>query len=308
MPGSSYIPVIDLSPCWSDDSGEVDQCSRDIVKAFSEVGFVYLTNHRVPQNQLENVLKISQQFFALPSKSKESYRRPDDDSNHGWVTLNRESLNPERPGDYKESYNVTPATAKLWPEDLVPGFEETMMTLYQSCTVLTHTVLGLMGRGLGLEDPDLFVKGHNFSRHESMTTLRSLYYPPLPDNFELKPGQVRCGEHSDYGSITLLFQDDVGGLEVRARSGEYVAATPIKDTVLVNIGDLMQRWTEDKLSSTKHRVLIPETEKAKRDVRQSVAFFAHPDDDFIVKCISGSDLYEPISALDYLKMRFQATY
>ncbi|KAJ7340037.1 hypothetical protein OS493_002759, partial [Desmophyllum pertusum] len=82
------------------------------------------------------------------------------------------------------------------------------------------------------------------------TALRLLYYPPLPEESNIKPGQVRCGEHSDYGTITLLFQDDIGGLEVLPVNGKYSPARPIAGTVLVNIGDLMQRWTADKLIST----------------------------------------------------------
>ncbi|KAH3842120.1 hypothetical protein DPMN_115608 [Dreissena polymorpha] len=157
-------------------------------------------------------------------------------------------------------------------------------------------------------------KSHMRVAHECIgmgnnaTTLRSLYYPPLTPESPIKPGQIRLGEHSDYGTITLLFQDEIGGLEVEIPGHGFVPVTPIPETVVVNIGDLMQRWTSDALVATKHRVLIPEVELKKQLHRQSVAFFVHPYDEFLIKCIDGSDKYEPVTSGDYLKQRFGVTY
>lgn len=133
--------------------------------------------------------------------------------------------------------------------------------------------------------------------------MRTLYYPEVKD---VKPKQLRCGEHSDYGTVTFLFQTD-DGLEVMNRQGEYIQVPPIPDTMIINIGDLMQRWTADKLLASKHKVGMP-TGSQKNQGRQSIAFFLQPDDETIVKCLDGSDKYEPISSIDYLNMRFGVTY
>ncbi|KAK2179381.1 hypothetical protein NP493_494g04118 [Ridgeia piscesae] len=105
-------------------------------------------------------------------------------------------------------------------------------------------------------------------------------------------------------SFAVLFRR----FQLRNRDGEFVPATPVSGTVLVNIGDTMARWTADKLISTKHRVVIPETQVNRAKARMSIAYFMHPDDDCLIKCIDGSNKYEPITSLDYLNMRFQATY
>lgn len=119
-------------------------------------------------------------------------------------------------------------------------------------------------------------------------------------------------EHSDYGSITLLFQDNLGGLEIQTTSGEWIAASSIADSILVNTGDLMQRWTNDVFRSTKHRVMIPNDEKVKFS-RYSVAFFCHPNEDTEISCLKScktdkSPIYSPITAGEYLLNRLQATY
>lgn len=192
------------------------------------------------------------------------------------------------------------------PVDIIPNFYDVFKSLFTSAQELGNRVLDLMSIGLNIDRSFLRDCHKNVGKKDNQTTLRSLYYPRISK--EVKPGQVRCGEHSDYGSITLLFQDDVGGLEVKPVGADYIPATPIPGTVLVNLGDLMQRWTADKLVATKHRVLIPEEEVMLSKGRQSIAFFIHPDDDVIIKCLDGSGKYEEISSIDYLNMRFAVTY
>ncbi|KAF0040419.1 hypothetical protein F2P81_006317 [Scophthalmus maximus] len=139
---------------------------------------------------------------------------------------------------------------------------------------------------------------------ENGTTLRSLYYPPV-NSEKAKEGQLRCGEHSDYGSITLLFQRSEG-LQVRRRSGEFMCAPCVPGTVLINIADLMQRWTSDQLVSVVHRVLLPPAGDS--STRQSLAFFAQPDDVAVITCCDGSNKYPPVSSGDFLKERFNDSY
>ncbi|XP_067675218.1 uncharacterized protein [Haliotis asinina] len=251
------------------------------------------------------MFQTSKDFFSQPMEVKKSCARNKSIGNHGWVGLEVEKLNPDRQaGDLKESFNFTPSEEGSWPSDI---FRSTFFSFFSECRQLTMRVLDVLSIGLKLEDKNFLSECHSLiGRKGCPTTLRSLYYPPLSEC--AKPGQVRCGEHSDYGTVTLLFQDGIGGLEVMNTDDVYVPAQPVPGAVLVNIGDLMQRWTADKLRATKHRVMIPEAELKKRQSRQSLAFFVHPNDEVIVKCLDGSDKYEPISSIDYLNYRFSVTY
>ncbi|XP_016300274.1 probable 2-oxoglutarate-dependent dioxygenase At3g49630 [Sinocyclocheilus anshuiensis] len=124
------------------------------------------------------------------------------------------------------------------------------------------------------------------------TTLRTLYYPPVNSTC-VKENQLRCGEHSDYGSITLVFQSSEGGLQVLNRAGEFISAPSIPGTVLINIADLMQRWTSDVYVSAVHRVLLPPAGDS--STRQSLAFFDDEADEAIISCCDGSDKYPPVN-------------
>ena len=192
----------------------------------------------------------------------------------------------------------------LWPAN-IPTFEKIQKKFSSACLDLSLRVFDVISVGLDLEDKDFLRRCHKLiGQKGNSTALRSLYYPAIPLDKEIKEGQVRCGEHSDYGTLTLLFQDLIGGLEVKIRDGEYIPATPIPGTIVVNIGDLMQRWTADRLIATKHRILIPKEEVTRRRDRQSGAFFVLPDDDVVIRCLDSSNKYEPITSLDYLKKRF----
>ncbi|TMS05422.1 UPF0676 protein [Larimichthys crocea] len=181
----------------------------------------------------------------------------------------------------------------------VPGDPEVFLP-----AELSLRVLRVMAYSLGL-DPEVFLSTHRLiGTDENGTTLRSLYYPPV-NSEKAKEGQLRCGEHSDYGSITLLFQSSEG-LQVRRRSGEFIYAPCIPGTVLVNIAELVQRWTSDQFVSVLHRVLLPPVGES--CTRQSLAFFVQPDDEALITCCDGSNKYPPVTAGAYLIERFNDSY
>ena len=138
------------------------------------------------------------------------------------------------------------------------------------------------------------------------STLKTLNYPLLADG-TAKPGQVRLGEHSDFGTMTFLFQDDVGGLEVKLPGKGFIHATPTPGTILVVAADLLQRWTDDAVISCQHRVLLPDDKSSRKKPRQSVVFFIVPDDDCLVTPLNGSKKYQPITCMDYISPKMKAT-
>ncbi|MDZ8053736.1 MAG: isopenicillin N synthase family dioxygenase [Aulosira sp. ZfuVER01] len=293
------IPIIDLA-AFSQDNTTKQTVVQEIYQACHEIGFMYLQNHGISQELIEQIFAQSQSFFNLPLAVKQQLAWSDELSNTGYVGIERERLDPNKPGDLKEALNIGKQgdNSKNLPE-----FNS--LAFYEACTKLANTVLEAFALALELPE-DFFTSRHNQQNH----TLRSLHYPPLPTT--PKPGQIRAGEHSDYGSITLLFQDDIGGLEVQTTSGEWIAAPSIPGTVVVNTGDLMQRWTNHVFCSTKHRVIIPNDNRVKQS-RYSVAFFCHPNDDIEIACLEScqnnhSPIYPPILAGEYLLSRLQATY
>ncbi|OUL27084.1 2OG-Fe(II) oxygenase [Nostoc sp. RF31YmG] len=302
------IPIINLA-AFSQDNTTKSTVVKEIYQACHEIGFMYLQNYGISQGLIEQVFTQSQSFFNLPLAVKQQLAWSDEFSNTGYVGIERERLDPNKPGDLKEAFNIGKQEdrGKDLPELSlnVPGQNPSFLAFYDACIKLANTVLQTFALALELPE-DFFTSKHNLHNH----TLRSLHYPPLQTTPQ--PGQIRAGEHSDYGSITLLFQDDIGGLEVQTASGEWIAAPSIPGTVVVNTGDLMQRWTNHVFCSTKHRVMIPNDSRVKQS-RYSVAFFCHPNDDTEISCLDSCrnhhfPIYPSILAGEYLLSRLQATY
>ncbi|MEH2148510.1 isopenicillin N synthase family dioxygenase [Nostoc sp.] len=291
------IPVIDLTAFTNGNATTRQAVVKQIYQACHEIGFMYLENSGISKNLVNQVFTHSKSFFNLPLEVKQKQAWSDESSNTGYVGIERERLNSNKPGDLKEALNVN--------KQVAVKIDASIVTFYDSCTELANTILQAFALALELPE-NYFTTRHNQQNH----TLRLLHYPPLQT--PPKAGQVRAGEHSDYGSITLLFQDDIGGLEVQTTSREWIAAPAIPDTVIVNTGDLMQRWTNHLFCSTKHRVIIPSDNRVNQS-RYSIAFFCHPNDHTEIACLESCQkeqlpIYPPILAGEYLLQRLQATY
>ncbi|MEH1969810.1 isopenicillin N synthase family dioxygenase [Nostoc sp.] len=291
------IPVIDLTAFNNGNAATRQAVVKQIYQACHQIGFIYLQKAEISKDLINQVFTYSKCFFNLPLEVKQKQAWNNEFSNTGYVGIERERLDPNKPGDLKEAFNVNKQEAV--------GIDASIVAFYDNCTKLANTILQAYALALELPE-DFFTTRHNQQNH----TLRLLHYPPLQT--PPKSGQVRAGEHSDYGSITLLFQDDVGGLEVQTASGEWIAAPAIPDTVIVNTGDLMQRWTNHVFCSTKHRVMIANDNRMNQS-RYSIAFFCHPNDDTEIACLEScqkeqSPIYLPILAGEYLLSRLQATY
>lgn len=316
------IPVINFAPFISGDADSQYAVAHQIYQACHEIGFMYLINLGIDSNLISQIFTQSKYFFDLPWEVKKQLSWSDEFSNLGYVSIERERLNPNQPGDLKEAFNLginvifeaennkklinqAPFILKQWLLEQ-KDFCQTVVEFYQACTQVSDQLCKALAIALNLPK-SFFLDRHNQHPH----TLRLLHYPPLTQL--AKPGQVRAGEHSDYGSFTLLFQDEVGGLEVCTAQGEWIGAPYIPDTIIVNTGDLMQRWTNHIFCSTKHRVRIPIGEQIQYS-RYSVAFFCHPNDDTDITCLetcTAPDFpprYPTITAGNYLLSRLQATY
>ncbi|XP_061170418.1 uncharacterized protein LOC133179710 [Saccostrea echinata] len=307
----NMIPVVDLAPyTLSVTEEQVDTCTLrkladEICHAFQDVGFVYLKNHGIPQQLINDVFSTSKMFFDQPEELKQKYAIPCGEL-HGYISFEAEKVNHDRPvSDAREGYTMLVSKDGTLPQNMPPEIMSTFKEIYITCTKLALRMLDLLSIGLDKDREYLRQFHRGICVGGNSTTLRSNYYPPIK---EIKEGQARCGEHSDYGTITFLFQDDMPGLEAKSPSDEYLPVPPVEGTIVMNVGDMMQRWSADRLKATKHRVVVPQKDKARERPRQSIAVFVTPDDDITITCIDGSNKYPPIRYLDYLKTKIDANF
>lgn len=306
---------------------------QSISHAFKTSGFLYLRNHGIPSETISEVFVRSAEFFKRPQRQKDSLSWTTPESNRGYVTLGREkvtqSSDPEEVSklrasnpDLKESMEIgkegVPDQPNQWPDKIDAGgevFTDTMKSFFSTCQELHVKLMRAIALGMGLDEYffDSFVNGAD-------NTLRLLYYPPvLKCVFENNPDQVRAGEHSDYGSVTLLFQDNVGGLEVKTPQETFVRAKPIEGTVVINAGDLLGRWSNDEIKSTHHRVVQPpvqgDDESEMYPARYSIAYFCNPNFESAIEALPGTwetlpggKRYPAVNSGEYLVRRLAATY
>ncbi len=314
----SSIPSIDLGRFLDSRGAEQRLLAADVDRICSTLGFLIVENHGVPRTVIDNLWASSRAFFDLPLAQKLHSRSPDPECPRGYFPLAAEalaqSLGVETPPDIKESFGIGPLQGperpisedargfhygpNLWPEQPLE-FRGHLKRYFTELEALGSRVLMLFAAALELP-LDYFERFHV----NPMCALRCLRYPPSPD--EPSPGQRGAGEHADYGSITMLKSDPkVPGLEIRLPGGEWISAPLVADGFIVNIGDMMARWTNDRWVSTLHRVTSPgDTE------RQSIAFFHNASYDAMIDCIptcrdaEGESKYEPTYAGEYLWRRF----
>ena len=304
------IPTIDLS-AGADVAGQIDEACRT-------VGFFAITGHGVAPSLVHEVMHISASFFEQPLEEKLRYRSVY--GPYGYSPMEAEALagayDAAASPDLKESFDIGPfhlsptelsagglgMRAVDWPDTPVE-FRATCTSYYRLMTQLSLRLLSHAEEALGLERG---VMSRMFDRHTS--ALRVLNYPEL--EVAPMPGQLRAGEHTDYGSFTILAPGEgEGGLEVKAVDGSWHPVQPIENAFVVNIGDLMPRWTNDRWISTAHRVAIPSSSTERR---QSIAFFQNPNHDAWIQVApelvppGDQTRYEPVQFGSWLREKVAA--
>mmetsp|Transcript_3735 Transcript_3735/g.8066 ORF Transcript_3735/g.8066 Transcript_3735/m.8066 type:complete len:340 (+) Transcript_3735:101-1120(+) len=326
------VPVISLS-----ESNQ--NAAAELVKAFEEIGFATLVDHGVDRGSMQAAFDASGQFFQLPIETKMESRYQSHDSNRGYIPFQAEKFqtNP----DHKETFDIgwdkdhrgqeAPPFTTPWPKEKEgPDVKQRLLAYFEACDDLNLRVMRLLAEGMKLEDPDFFVNRCN-ERH---CNLRLLYYPQLLEKDYsrfVNPKEdvlVRGGRHTDYGTITLLAQDDVGGLRVQRRgSTEWFPVPPVPNSFVVNVGDMLERWTNGRLMATPHQVVHYFDNNPHRNEgdngassensttikeRYSIAFFCNANKDVV---LDTSDFvapgetprFEPVKAIDYITQRLTAT-
>jgi isopenicillin N synthase-like dioxygenase len=273
------IPILDLEGC-STSAKARQAMALQLHEACRDIGFFYVANHGVPEALLKAQLAEAARFFALPDEPKLALSAEKSPRRLGYESMLRQVLDEGSAPDLKESFMYSlPTTASMdgeagvWPAGL-PGFVEQMTRYHERMRALSGRLMELIA--LSLELPEDHFKT---AFADAAYAVRLLRYPSQP---VIGPNnQLGAGAHTDWGAITLLYQDDAGGLEVRNAAGHWLRAQPITNTFVVNLGDLMRRWTNDLYQSTPHRVL---NNLSGRD-RYSVATFCSPGHTWRVECL-----------------------
>jgi isopenicillin N synthase-like dioxygenase len=310
----SAIPVIDVAALVDGSPQQAHNVARALGAACRDVGFFYVAGHGVPAELTKRVFDTSAAFFTGPASVREAVSFDGPGSNRGYIRLGGEKLDPGKPPDVKEALNiglelapddpelvagVAFRAANLWPK--MPGFRATMLDYFNQLWRLGRDLDRGFALDLGL-DPDFFES----KLDRPNATLRLLHYPP--GEKPLSGGQLGAGVHTDYGNVTLLATDAVGGLMVQDRSGRWLDAPVIPGTFVCNIGDCLMRWSNDVYVSTPHKVVNPGLD------RYSVAFFLDPNPDAVVACLPTCTSperparYAPISGAEFLRSRLEPTY
>ena len=252
------IPVIDIAGLR--DGSDVEGVGRRLAWAASEVGFIYVSNHGVPQTVIDTARSAGLAFFRAPREVKEQART--NEHHHGWLAPGQTVMYDGARVDLKESFNfgLEPVPApepgggsnpllgpNRWPPTM-PGLRSGVMPWFEHASACAVDILRGFAAAAGLP-LDTFT-----ARSDRPVSRGSLqYYPPQAE--ELGEEQFGVGAHTDFGMLTVLGQDAVGGLQLQDLAGEWLAVPPIEGTLVINVGDLLARWSNDRYRSTPHRVI-----------------------------------------------------
>jgi isopenicillin N synthase-like dioxygenase len=313
MAMNARIPTFDISRFDSQSGDERDAFVAELGAAYRQWGFAGIRNHGIAQADIDAAYAAFKAFFALPVQVKRKYQVPGIGGARGYTAFGVETAKDSAHYDLKEFWHIGREIAddsayrsvmlpNLWPQE-VAEFQRAGYGLYQALDKLGAKVLSALALHIGLP-ADWFAD----KTDSGNSILRPLHYPPITAR---DIPNVRAGAHEDINLITLLVGASAAGLEVKSRDGEWVPFTSDADTIVVNIGDMLQRLTNHVYPSTTHRVVNPPGEQA-RQPRYSVPFFLHPNPDFLIDVLpctvsvdNPSRYPQPITAQDYLDQRLR---
>ncbi|KAE8151316.1 hypothetical protein BDV25DRAFT_95660 [Aspergillus avenaceus] len=313
-------PVIDFSPFYSGDIIAKQNLVNEVRGACQQFGFFQIVNHNIPESLQDALLEQSEDFFNLPVDIKEKYNKDIGGFNRGYERLRAQNFEKRTQGDLKEGFyfgtdlpldhpyvragkiNLGP---NKYPEEVADpeGFKKTADEYFAAMKGLAHDILKVLAATLDLNESffDSYID-------TPIAILRLLHYPPQPP--DASADERGIGAHTDFGGITILLQDMTGGLQVWDKiSSTWVDVQPRKGAFVVNLGNMMMRWTNDRYLSNLHRVI----NKSGRE-RYSVPFFFSGNPDFVVKCLPSCEdprlgaKYPAVTVEEWIRARYADTY
>ncbi|SEW13551.1 Isopenicillin N synthase [Chitinophaga sp. YR573] len=306
------IPVVDLAAFTSGDAASKNAFVQQLGKAYEEVGFVAVKNHGISDELIADLYKYVQSFFTLPSDVKRSYELPELAGQRGYTSFGKEHAKGYDAPDLKEFFQFgqtvednDPVKAE-YPDNLtvkeIPPFTPTFYKAYQAFQKSGTSLLQAIALYLGLDE-------HYFDPqvHNGNSILRAIHYPPITQE---PASAIRAEQHEDINLITLLVGASADGLQILDKQDNWVPVTSLPEQIVVNVGDMLQRLTNNRLKSTTHRVVNPPREMWNTS-RYSIPFFLHPRSVMPLNCLESCVTathpceYEPITAGEYLDERLR---
>ena len=304
------IPSLDLSDFTSGNAIQKEQFIQTLGNAFNNIGFVALKNHGLSDELRENLYEASKEFFSLSDEQKKQYEHPELAGQRGYVGKGKETAKGHSRPDLKEFYHIGQPNptgnmpANVFPVE-IPAFETYSIATYQIFEQTGKTLLQAIALYLGLDQSYFEDKVANGD-----SILRALHYFPIENPETVPSDAVRAAAHGDINLITLLMGASADGLEVLRRDGKWIGITALPEQIIVNVGDMLDRLTNNRLKSTVHRVVNPPIEKM-RTSRFSMPFFMHPRADMdltsLSSCVNEENpkLYTDMTAGQFLDERLR---
>lgn len=307
------IPVVDLADFLSNDINKKNAFVNALGKAYETVGFVAVKNHGMPDELIKQLYDRVQRFFSLPLQIKGSYEIKGLAGQRGYTSFGKEHAKGSDAPDLKEFFqfgqtieNKKTGGEEGYPENIdvteMPDFKSTLYNVYRHFEKSGAALLQAIALYLGLPENyfDEYIQ-------EGNSILRCIHYPPI--TYEPKSA-IRSEQHEDINLITLLVGASADGLQILTRQGDWVGVTSLPEQIVVNVGDMLQRLTNNKLKSTTHRVVNPPRELWHTS-RFSMPFFLHPRSEMSLACLEECineghpKVYEDITAGEYLDERLR---
>jgi isopenicillin N synthase-like dioxygenase len=306
------IPIIDVGRLVKGEPGSAVEVAEQFLHAFTTIGFCYITNHGVPQRLVDRALGELPRFFNLPLEEK--LKIPINTNQRGYLQMHKQTQIHGRKPNRSESFifgldlpaddpdrraGLPMHDTNRWPEGL-PGFRETLEEYWRAVVAIGPKLLRALA--LAMKQPeDFFVPF--YTKPDSL--LRCVTYPGMEGDFD---GQFGAGPHTDNGTLTILAQDDIGGLQLRTLAGDWIDAPVIPGTFIINIGDMIVRWTNGAFRSTPHRVVCS------RRTRCSLPLFFFPDYRTVIEPLpefvsaDKPPRFKPVVWGEYVRQQFAAAY
>lgn len=305
------IPTVDLADFLSGDAQKKKNFVAALGKAYEEVGFVGVKNHGLTDDLIEDLYSYVQQFFSLPLTQKKQYEKEELAGQRGYTSFGKEHAKGSDAPDLKEFYQYGQVPRDNFNEEEYPpnvevdeviGFNKTFENAYRSFEKSGKAMLQAIALYLGLNEFyfDDYV-------HNGNSILRAIHYPPITSE---PKSAIRAEQHEDINLITLLIGASADGLEILNNNKEWVPVTSLPEQIVVNVGDMLQRLTNNKLKSTTHRVVNPKREFWHTS-RFSIPFFLHPKSSMSLECLASCvdenhpKKYEDATAGEYLDERLR---
>ena len=307
------IPSLDLVHFTNGTSEQKRKFVEDLGEAYSNIGFVTIKNHGLTDVLSGKLYKATKDFFGLEDTIKKRYEDPILAGQRGYTGKGKEHAKGRTTGDLKEFYHIGQEVTdedpikkeypdNIWPKEL-PEFKEISLEVYKTLENTGKQVLRAIALFLNLEEDYFDDKVHNGN-----SILRPIHYFPIQDPSQVPDDAVRAAEHGDINLITLLMGASADGLQVLRKDGKWIPITAVPGHLVVNVGDMIERLTNDRLKSTIHRVVNPPKEEMKT-ARYSIPFFMHPRSEMdlsaLDNCITTENpkKYQDITAGEFLNER-----